>query len=258
MKLWKFIAMPTRSFALAAALFGVMAVAGGGCSSGLKSTPNAEGPNGVFHQYKPSEATDAEYVIDPPDEITIKAPNIKEIDNSKQVVRPDGRVSLNLLGDVKLGGLTPAQAQQELMRIASKYYTNPDIKIEVAAQSKFFTIFGRGANTQKKVPYTGNDHVIKALAEAGLNENAWPEQVWVVRPGKNGQAEARAVVNFKHIQQTGDLSQNYALKEGDIITLPDSPLAAFNFKATQIFGPISGATAAGSGVTSTVRPGGGY
>jgi polysaccharide export outer membrane protein len=219
-----------------------------GCTHALKSTPNAEGNQGVFKHASGHDSSINEYVVDPPDEIVIKAPNIKEIDGSKQVVRPDGKITLNLLKDVKISGLTPAQIQQQLTELASKYYGNPDIRVEVLANSKFYQVFGRGVNQQGKRPYTGNDTVIKALAEAGLSENAWPQQVWVVRPGKGGQEPARAVVNFQKMAETGDLSQNYVLQENDIITVPDSPLASFNFKATQIAGPITGATDAGSSV----------
>ena len=229
-----------------------MAVALGGCTKALQSTPNAEGNQGVFQVAGHDDTSMTAYVIDPPDEVTIKAPSIKEIDNSKQVVRPDGTISLNLLGVVKVSGMTPAQAQQELTKLAAKYYTNPDVKVEVVANSKFFMIFGRGVNNQKKIPYTGNDNVVKALAEAGLSEHAWPQQVWLVRPERNGQPAARAVVDFKKIQETGSFAQNYVIHEGDILTSPDSPLASFNFKATQLFGPISGATEVGAGATSVV------
>jgi polysaccharide export outer membrane protein len=225
-----------------------------GCTDKLRSTPNAEGDQGLFHAATGHDTSQTEYVVDPPDEIQIKAPNIKEIDGSKQVVRADGKISLNLLREVKVSGLTPAQIEKNLVEIASKYYTNPDIKIEVIANSKFYTIFGRGSSTGGKKPYTGNDTVIKALAEAGLNENAWPQQVWVTRPARDGSKPAVAVVNFVKIQQTGDLRQNYVLHEGDIITISDSPLSSFNFKVTQVLGPVTGASEAGNSVTAAGRP----
>ena len=87
---------------------------------------------------------------------------------------------------------------------------------------------------------------------AQLPSHAWPQQVWLVRPAQKGQPPARAVVDFKKMQETGDMSQNYVLHEGDIITLPDSPLSSFNFKATQVLGPVSGATQVGGSVTPGV------
>ncbi len=216
-----------------------------GCTDKLKSTPNAEGAQGLFKVASGHDTSVNEYIVDPPDEIIIKAPNIKEIDGSKQVVRADGKISLNLLKEVKVSGLTIAQIQKVLVDIATQYYSNPDIKVEVVANSKFYTIFGRGSTTGGKKPFTGNDTVIKALAESGMNENAWPQQVIVTRPGRAGSQPAVAIVDFMKIQQTGDLSQNYLLNQDDIITIPDSPLASFNFKFSQVLGPVTGVSAAG-------------
>jgi protein involved in polysaccharide export with SLBB domain len=244
-KTWK----GTLLTSLVAAAF---SIAGTGCQHGLQSTANAEGRNGVFHKATEHDSSGVEYVIDPPDDIIVKAQSIKEIDNVKQTVRPDGTISLNLLGEIKVAGMTPRQVQAELTKVAAKYYSNPDIKIEVTAQSKFFMVFGRGATIQKKIPYTGNDNVVKALAEAGLSDQVWPQQVWVVRPGRDGQPPARAVVNFQKMAETGDMSQNYALQQGDIINLPDSPLAHFQFKSEQIFAPINGV---GGVASQAVQPG---
>lgn len=227
----------------------ILAVTAGGCTQALKSTTNAEGPSGVFKLATQHDVANSEYVIDPPDEIVIKATNIKEIDAVKQTVRADGKISLNLLGEVKVSGLTPGEAQKTLTAIAAKYYTNPDIKIEVIANSKFFVIVGLGVNQQKKVPYTGNDNVIKALAEAGLDEKAWPEQVLLIRPERPGHPAARAVIDFNHIATTGDVHQNYAIEQGDILNVRDSPLASFNRRFTQLAGPITGATEAGNAVS---------
>jgi polysaccharide export outer membrane protein len=217
-----------------------------GCTDKLASTPNAEGNTGTFKVASGHDASVFEYVVDPPDEIQLKAPNIKEIDGSKQVVRADGKISLNLLGEVKVSGQTPAQIQKVLVDIATKYYTNPDIKVEVVANSKFYYIFGRGVSTGGKKPYTGNDTVIKALAESGMNEQAWPQQVWVVRPEHDGQPGARAVVDFMKMSQTGTMAQNYVLQPNDTVTVPDSPLSSFNFKFTQVLGPVTGATQVGA------------
>ena len=173
---------------------------------------------------------------------------MKEIDGQKQVVRADGKITLPLLQEVKVSGKTPSQIKKMLVEIADKYYTTPDITIDVVANSKFFTIFGRGSSTGGKKVYTGNDSLVKALAEAGMNEHSWPEQVRLVRPKRESRDAAVAVIDFKHMSETGDFRQNYALEEGDMIYLPDSPLSSFNFKFSEVLGPISGATAIGGSV----------
>lgn len=216
-----------------------------GCSASRQSTANAEGADGVFHRATEHEVSTREYRVDPPDEIIIKAPNIKELDQQKQKVRPDGKVSFNLLGEVYVAGLTPTEINDLLRKLAEKYYTNPDIKIEVIANSKFYYVFGHGVAKQGRFPYTGRDTIITALAEAGFNESAWPQQVRLSRPSKTpGELPATAVIDFKKVYSYGELTQNYLMEEGDLIEIPFSPLSAWDFKTRRILGPLTGATSA--------------
>ena len=106
---------------------------------------------------------------------------------------------------------------------------------------------------QGQYAYTGRDTVVTALAQAGLAETAWPQQVRVSRPAKEGsQDRATAVVDFKHVYQTGDLAQNYLLEEGDIIEIPYSPLSAWDAKTRRLLGPLTGT--AGAAAAIVLRP----
>src|SRR4051794_12946548 len=103
-----------------------------GCGA-RQSTPNAEGPRGVFRNAGIHEVTRREYYIDPPDEIVIKAPDIKELDGQRQVVRPDGKISLELVGEVFVAGRTPVEVADELKDLAARVYVKPAIRVEVVA-----------------------------------------------------------------------------------------------------------------------------
>src|SRR3954463_6909786 len=186
-----------------------------GCESAKESTTNAEGENGLFHKATTHQLSAREYRVDPPDEIVIKAPKIAELDGVHQKVRPDGKISLNMVGEVYVVGMTPSEISALLKKLVTKFYEEPEIKIEVIANSKFYYVFGQGVARQGRYAYTGQDTVVRALADAGLGETAWPQQVRVSRPAKEngGPERATAVVDFKRIYQTGDLSQNYLLEE---------------------------------------------
>src|SRR5687767_12485128 len=108
-----------------------------GCESARQSTANAEGENGLFHKATPHQLSTREYRVDPPDEIIIKAPNIKELDGVRQKVRPDGKITLNMINDVYVVGMTPTEISALLKTLVSKYFEQPDIKVEVIANSKF-------------------------------------------------------------------------------------------------------------------------
>jgi protein involved in polysaccharide export with SLBB domain len=77
----------------------------------------------------------------------------------------------------------------------------------------------------------------------------------VSRPAKEDRQErATAVVDFKKIFQTGDLTQNYLLEEGDIIEIPNSPLAAWDEKTRRVLGPIMGTTGVVSAGAQVASP----
>ena len=227
-----------------------------GCESARTSTTNAEGPQGIFHHASQHEVSTREYRVDPPDEILVKSPNIKELDGQKQKVRPDGKITLNLVDEVYVAGKTPDEINELLKRLVAKYYANPDIKVEVIANSKFYYVFGFSVARQGQYAYTGRDTIITALAQAGFGQGAWPQQVRLSRPARNGQENATAVIDFKRIWGYGDMSQNYLLQEGDIIEVPDSPLWAWNKKMTDVLGPITGTAGVVTAGTSMAGAGG--
>src|SRR5437870_7325094 len=108
---------------LRATLILTLVALGAGCSR--ESTPNAVGPHGVFRNAGEHEVTQREYRVDPPDEIILHAPDIKEIDNQRLVVRPDGKISLDLVGEVLVAGKTPVEIADELKRLIAPFYVKP-------------------------------------------------------------------------------------------------------------------------------------
>jgi polysaccharide export outer membrane protein len=225
-----------------------------GC--GRLSTPNAEGPRGVFRSAGLHEVTQREYRVDPLDEIILHAQDIKELDGQHQIIRPDGRVSFDLVGDVLVAGKTPSEIADELNKLTSKMYVKPDIRLDVIANSKFYYVFGNGAGTQGKFAYTGRVTVISALATAGYTIDGWPEQIRISRPGRHGEPNATVVVDFTKMVEFGDLTQNYLVEEGDIISVPYNPLSAYNYAVQRILGPLTSTASLAAtpvGTISTAR-----
>jgi protein involved in polysaccharide export with SLBB domain len=209
-----------------------------GCTEPRASTPNAEGPSGVFKHAGWHNVTTRPYRIDPPDQIRIRSPKIPELDGQTLEVRADGTAAFPLIGTLQFAGLTPMEAHALITTAASKYYVAVDLQIEILPQSKFIYVFGFGADRRGKLPYTGRTTVINAIADSGFNNQGWPQQVWISRPSRDGQDKATVVVDFKTMSETGDLSQNYLLEEGDIVYVPMSPLASWNEKMTRVLSPI--------------------
>jgi polysaccharide export outer membrane protein len=230
----------------------------GGCFGWRNSTPNAVAPNSVFKSAGLQRVTLQEYAVDPPDEILLRSPDVKEYDNWKETVRPDGKVVVPFAGEISVVGKTPTQIVRMLAQAAHEhgYKDTPVVSIQVTPLSKFFYVFGFGAQKTGKIPYTGGVTVVSALAEAGFTITSWPEQVRVSRPGKDGQKNATAVVDFTKIWDFGDMSQNYLLEQGDVIFIPITPLAAWGEATRELLEPLTGTAGLALTATSVSHNGG--
>src|SRR2546421_4157894 len=212
-----------------------------GCTQARRSDVVAEGPQGVFRPYTEKDVSATEYRVAPPDKLMIRAPGIKELDQFVTQIRPDGKISVNLLGEIYVANKTPEELNKLLTEAGNKYYNNVEVKVEVAEYaSKFYQVFGTAVREGGRKPYTGRNTVISALAMAGFNEDAWPQQVSISRPAKNGQQRATAIIDMKKMYMTGDTTQNYLLEEGDIVFVPDSPLASWEKNTRKLLGPLTG------------------
>lgn len=218
-----------------------------GCTEARHSDPGAAT---LFKHSSVIDVSAKEYRVAPPDKLLIRAPGVKEIDFAT-AIRPDGKIQVNLVGEVYVAGKTPEEIGKLLTDAAAKYYNGAVVQVEVAEfNSKFYTVFGTAVRNGGRKPFTGRDTVIAALAGAGFNEDAWPQQVSISRPPKDGQIRATAIVDMKSMYMTGDTTQNYLLEEGDIIYVPDSPLKSFEKTARKLLTPVTGLI----GTTQTLAP----
>src|SRR5215218_1048038 len=103
-----------------------------GCTAERQSDAHAEGPAGLFRPSGERDVSATEYRVAPPDKLQIRAPGIKEMDQVVTTIRPDGKISVNLLNEVYVANKTPEEISQLLTQAATKYYNNVQVKVEVA------------------------------------------------------------------------------------------------------------------------------
>lgn len=229
-------------------LFLVSAVTVCGCDTAKESTPGAENH---FQHAMLLNVSAEEYRVNPPDELLIQSSTVKEVDKTRATIRPDGKITLNLLGEVYVAGKTPEELSKLLTEAANKYYNNPEVRVEVSKyDSKHYYVFGT-TGAQGKKPYTGRVSIIEALAEAGFTDDSWLEQVFIQRVINSKTLESvTLVVDVKKIYREGDTRQNFLLKENDIVAINKRPLAQWRDTINDIAGPLGQTT----GTMSTVAP----
>lgn len=131
------------------------------------------------------------------------------------VVRPDGKFSMPLIGEVEAQGLTPNQLQERLAAALEKFLNKPQVFISVQqVNSKRFYISGEVNKTgpfQLVTPIT----VLEALSSAGgLREFANGKKIVIMRGNE------RLKFNYKDVIKGKNMEQNIYLQPGDHIIVP--------------------------------------
>lgn len=145
----------------------------------------------------------------------------KEPDMSKTIpVRPDGMISLPLVGEIKAAGYTPVQLQDILAESMKKLISDPQVTVIVEKVSSLsFNIVGE-INHPGYFPLTRRITVLDAIAMAGgFKDFAKTKKVYVLRTAANG-TEERLPFNYKDVINGKNPQQNIELQPRDTIVVP--------------------------------------
>lgn len=154
------------------------------------------------------------YQIGPEDVLLIRVWREPELSGSV-VVRPDGKISLPLIGEVTAGGRTPAELDQEITQRLSEFINNPEVLVQVlAVRSKKYYIMGK-VNRTGAFPLVVPITVLEALSEAG-GFQPWAKRNKIVILRGN----QRLRFNYDEVVKGKRLEQNIYLQNGDYIIVP--------------------------------------
>lgn len=194
-----------------------------------------------------TDVTMQDYIIQPPDELTVVTSNIPELRGvsnqvgQTQVIRPDGVVSFENVGEIHVAGKTPRQVAQMIgERLGALYKLTGDypIDIRVTNQSKYYYVIGMVYNPGLKI-FSGRESTLSAISRAVPTNLAWEEKVQVIRPAEQeGQVPKVFELNYKRMTEHGDAYANVLLQEGDIVYVPPTILAAIGLTLQEITGPV--------------------
>lgn len=143
-------------------------------------------------------------------------------------VRPDGMISVPLVGDVLAGGRTPGDVAKDIQDKLGVYVRDPQVAViltELRSHEYLSRVRVTGAVRQPvSIPFRQGMTVLDAvLAAGGLTEFAAPDRSELYRRAPDATTKSYAV-RLDKILDKGDLSTNYPVAPGDVITIPDRAL----------------------------------
>ncbi|HXT62951.1 MAG TPA: polysaccharide biosynthesis/export family protein [Pyrinomonadaceae bacterium] len=163
--------------------------------------------------------TEERYRLQPGDVLEIQYRYSPEF-NQTVTVQPDGYVSLEIGGDLKIAGLTIEQTRQTILRRASARLREPVATIVLKEfQKPYFVVAGEVAQPGK-IEMRERVTAIQAIMLAGgMKETARSSQIVVFRKINSDMAEVK-LLNLKSIRRTSDLENDLTLQAGDMVYVP--------------------------------------
>ncbi len=136
-------------------------------------------------------------------------------------VRPDGKVTVPLVGDVVARGQTPEQLKNAITKQLSKSIESPDVTVIVLEMnSRFVSVVGR-VMTTSRVPVSEDLRVVEAIALAGgFDEFADRGDIRIVRRQPDGK-EVEYHFDYDAYMAGRAPGSNFLLRSGDVIYVSD-------------------------------------
>lgn len=163
--------------------------------------------------------TEERYRLTPGDVLEVQFRYSPEF-NQTVTVQPDGYISLEIGGDLKVAGLTVEQTREAILRKASSRLQDPVATIVLKEfQKPYFVIAGEVA-LPGKIEMRERVTALQAIMLAGgMKEAARSSQVVVFRRINSDTAEVK-LLNLKDIRRTADLENDLTLQPGDMVYVP--------------------------------------
>lgn len=159
-----------------------------------------------------------DYVIGPEDVLGIVFWRDTEM-SGDVTVRPDGRITLPLIGELRAAGITPEELKQQIQAASAKYLSEANVAV-VVRQINSRKVYITGlVTTPGGYPLTGPRTVMQLISLAGgVTEFADSGSITIMRT-ENGRTQSYKF-NYKDVARGKNLAQNLLLKPGDTVVVP--------------------------------------
>jgi polysaccharide biosynthesis/export protein len=179
-------------------------------------------PAPLLAESRPSARAAAElppdYRIGPEDVLQISVWKNEAISRTMPV-RPDGRISLPLLNDVPVAGLTPMELRDALVKKLTEYMASPEVSVIVTEVRSFKVSVIGDVPKPDRYELRSAATVMDVLAMAGgPTEFASRSRIVVLRT--TGQKVERIPFDYNKVASGDARQENFLLRPGDIVVVP--------------------------------------
>lgn len=171
-----------------------------------------------------ASVTPANYLIQPNDELSIKFFYNPEL-NEDVVVRPDGKISLQLVDEIQASGRTPAELDKELTDLYSVELKRPAITVIMRSFGGQQIFVGGEVGKPQAITLTPQMTPLQAVVNAGgFLDTADQQNIMIIRAGANNQAQTYNV-NLDQIADNATPDMRFQLHPGDVVYIPKTGIA---------------------------------
>ncbi len=160
-----------------------------------------------------------DYLITAGDNINISVWGNKDL-SADVTVRPDGKISFPLIGEVNAAGLTPLQLREQLSAKLSEFVNNPEVTVDIKSARNFRVYIYGKVPKAGALSIQGNTNLLQFFSLLGsLPEQTDLKNSFLIRSNK------KLKIDFYALLKEGDLEQNLFLKPNDTFFFKEKPQA---------------------------------
>ncbi|MEI7705300.1 MAG: polysaccharide biosynthesis/export family protein [Deltaproteobacteria bacterium] len=166
----------------------------------------------------PEEAPNQEYVIRPGDVLQVRVMGQESV-SVRAKVRPDGQISLPLLGDVLASGVTPSALARQIQERLTRFIVNPSVTISLEEpRAMMISVLGEVPKVGT-YPLEQGSGIMEALAAAGgLTQYAASDRIIIIRREPSGN-RVRIRFEYDALTQLRGAAATFRLQNGDVIVV---------------------------------------
>ena len=181
------------------------------------------GCSGTQVEYPMKGATPTEFLIGPEDVLIVNVWRNQEL-SKEVIVRPDGKISLPLIGDVQAAGMTAQALSKRIADGLAEYIASPTVSVQVKEINSYYIYVLGEVSKPGKYTLKSFATVLQGISYAGgFTTFASRNKMHVLRMVTNGHGEPKQIqfpVPYEDIVLGKNLEANFVLKAGDVIVVP--------------------------------------